>query len=159
MTELDAIDLRILDQLQRDGRLTMTELGERVGLSTSPCSQRVRRLEARGIITGYHARVRPEALGRPLLVFVEISLAQKSEQIFKRVRDELQNMPEVLECHLISGSYDYLVKARLAGMAEYRHLLGTMLQQMPVPAQSNSYVVMEEVKESFVIANAGRAWG
>ncbi|HRN64521.1 MAG TPA: Lrp/AsnC ligand binding domain-containing protein, partial [Alicycliphilus sp.] len=110
-----------------------------------------KRLEAQGVITGYHARVNPAALGRSLLVFVEITLAQKSEQIFKKVRDELQNMPEVLECHLISGSFDYLVKARLAGMSEYRSLLGSILQQMPVPAQSNSYVVMEEVKESFVV--------
>ena len=150
MSELDAIDRRILALLQQNGRLTMTELGEQVGLSTSPCSQRVKRLEAQGVITGYHARVNP--LGRSLLVFVEITLAQKSEQIFKKVRDELQNMPEVLECHLISGSFDYLVKARLAGMSEYRSLLGSILQQMPVPAQSNSYVVMEEVKESFVVA-------
>ncbi len=152
MSELDSIDRRILDLLQQNGRLTMTELGEQVGLSTSPCSQRVKRLEAQGVITGYHARVNPAALGRSLLVFVEITLAQKSEQIFKKVRDELQNMPEVLECHLISGSFDYLVKARLAGMSEYRSLLGSILQQMPVPAQSNSYVVMEEVKESFVVA-------
>ena len=152
MSELDAIDRRILALLQHNGRLTMTELGEQVGLSTSPCSQRVKRLEAQGVITGYHARVNPAALGRSLLVFVEITLAQKSEQIFKKVRDELQNMPEVLECHLISGSFDYLVKARLAGMSEYRSLLGSILQQMPVPAQSNSYVVMEEVKESFVVA-------
>ena len=152
MTELDRIDRKILDILQRQGRISMTELAEQVGLSTSPCSQRVKRLEAQGVITGYHARVNPAALGRSLLVFVEITLAQKSEQIFKKVRDELQNMPEVLECHLISGSFDYLVKARLAGMSEYRSLLGSILQQMPVPAQSNSYVVMEEVKESFVVA-------
>ena len=151
MSELDSIDRRILDLLQQDGRLTMTELGERVGLSTSPCSQRVKRLEAQGVIKGYHARVNPAALGKNLLVFVEITLAQKSEHIFKKVRDELQNMPEVLECHLISGSFDYLVKVRLTDMSEYRHLLGSILQQMPVPAQSNSYVVMEEVKESFVI--------
>ncbi|HQQ70354.1 MAG TPA: winged helix-turn-helix transcriptional regulator [Alicycliphilus sp.] len=157
MSELDAIDRRILDLLQRDGRLTMTELGERVGLSTSPCSQRVKRLETQGVITGYHARVNPAALGRSLLVFVEITLAQKSEQIFKKVRDELQNMPEVLECHLISGSFDYLVKARLSGMSEYRSLLGSILQQMPVPAQSNSYVVMEEVKESFVVPMGRRS--
>ena len=151
MSELDSIDRRILDLLQQNGRLTMTGLGEQVGLSTSPCSQRVKRLGAQGVITGYHARVNPAALGRSLLVFVEITLAQKSEQIFKKVRDELQNMPEVLECHLISGSFGYLVKARLAGMSEYRSLLGSILQQMPVPAQSNSYVVMEEVKESFVV--------
>ena len=148
---LDRTDRKILDILQREGRLAITELAQRVGLSTSPCSQRVKRLEAQGVITGYHARVNPTALGKSLLVFVEITLAQKSEQIFKKVRDELQNMPEVLECHLISGSFDYLVKARLAGMSEYRSLLGSILQQMPVPAQSNSYVVMEEVKESFVI--------
>ena len=151
MSERDSIDRRILDLLQQDGRLTMTELGERVGLSTSPCSQRVKRLEAQGVIKGYHARVNPAALGKNLLVFVEITLAQKSEHIFKKVRDELQNMPEVLECHLISGSFDYLVKVRLTDMSEYRHLLGSILQHMPVPAQSNSYVVMEEVKESFVI--------
>ena len=151
MSELDSIDRRILDLLQQDGRLTMTELGERVGLSTSPCSQRVKRLEAQGVIKGYHARVNPAALGKNLLVFVEITLAQKSEHIFKKVRDELQNMPEVLECHLISGSFDYLVKARLSAMREYRDLLGQILRQIPVPAQSNSYVVMEEVKESLVL--------
>ncbi|GAA3985494.1 Lrp/AsnC ligand binding domain-containing protein [Comamonas faecalis] len=156
MFELDTIDRRILALLQQDGRLTMTELGERVGLSTSPCSQRVKRLEAQGVIMGYHARVNPQALGKKMLVFVEITLAEKSEQIFKKVRDELQNMPEVLECHLISGSFDYLVKARLAGMSEYRALLGTILQRMPVPAQSNSYVAIEEVKESFTLATDAR---
>jgi Lrp/AsnC family leucine-responsive transcriptional regulator len=150
-SELDAIDLRIIDLLQRQGRLTMTELGDRVGLSTSPCSQRVKRLERLGVITGYHARINPAAAGKALLVFVEITLAEKSEQIFKKVSDELEHMPEVLECHLVSGSFDYLVKARLTGMPEYRQLLGSMLKRIPVPAQSNSYVVMEEVKESVVI--------
>lgn len=148
MYELDAIDLRILDLLQQQGRLTMTELGEQVGLSTSPCSQRVRRLEQQGVIVGYHAKVQPHALGKNLLVFVEITLTEKSEQIFKQVRDALAHIPEVQECHLVAGRFDYLVKARLSGMSEYRRLLGTMLAQMPVPAQSNSYVVMEEIKES-----------
>lgn len=151
MLELDAIDLRILDHLQREGRLTMTELGERVGLSTSPCSQRVKRLEQAGVIASYHAKVNPAALGMRLLVFVEITLAEKSETIFKKVRDELAHIPEVLECHLVSGSFDYLVKARLADMSEYRHLLGSMLKRIPVPAQSNSYVVMEEIKETLAV--------
>ena len=151
MSELDAIDLKILDLLQREGRLSMTELGERVGLSTSPCSQRVKRLERMGVIKGYHAAIDPAAVGKSLLVFVEITLSEKSEQIFKKVRDELEHTPEVLECHLVSGSFDYLVKARLAGMGEYRQLLGTMLKRIPVPAQSNSFVVMEEVKEGGVM--------
>ena len=147
MYELDAIDLRILDLLQQQGRLTMTELGESVGLSTSPCSQRVKRLEQLGVISGYHARINPQALGNGLLVFVEITLAEKSEHIFNQVRQALELIPEVQECHLIAGRFDYLVKARLGGMGEYRRLLGTILKQMPVASQSNSYVVMEEIKE------------
>ncbi len=126
----------------------MTELGESVGLSTSPCSQRVKRLEQLGVIVGYHARIDPQALGKGLLVFVEITLAEKSEKIFQQVREALELIAEVQECHLIAGRFDYLVKARLSGMGEYRRLLGTILQQMPVASQSNSYVVMEEIKES-----------
>jgi Lrp/AsnC family leucine-responsive transcriptional regulator len=144
---MDRIDRKILDELQRDGRLSITELAQRVGLSTSPCSERVRRLERDRVILGYHARVDPEALGRGLLVFVELTLSSKSSQVFEAVRQALLLEPRVIECHLISGSFDYLVKARLSAMREYRDLLGQILRQIPVPAQSNSYVVMEEIKE------------
>ena len=133
--DFDRIDRKILEELQREGRLSMTELAERVSLSVSPCTERVRRLERSGVILGYHARVNPEALGRGLLVFVELTLASKSAAVFDAVRQALLLEPRVLECHLISGSFDYLVKARLAGMSEYRSLLGSILQQMPVPAQ------------------------
>lgn len=151
MFEIDTIDRRILDVLQRQGRITMTELGEQVGLSTSPCSERVKRLERQGLISGYHAHVNPQGLGRALLVFIEITLSQKSPQIFEAVRKEVGAMPEVLECHLVSGSFDYLLKARLRAMTEYRDLLGKILKKIPVPAQSNSYVVMEEIKETLVL--------
>ena len=103
------------------------------------------------VITGYHAKVDPAALGKTLLVFVEITLSSKSGDVFDKVRQELLHLPEVMECHLVSGSFDYLVKARLGGMSEYRHLLGDMLKKLPVTAQSHSYVVMEEVKESQVL--------
>ncbi len=160
MPELDRLDLRILDELQRDGRLSLTELGERIGLSTSPCAERVRRLERQGVITGYHARIDPLAVGKGLLVFVEITLSSKSEQVFEAVRRELQHLPEVMECHLVSGSFDYLVKARLGAMADYRDLLGSILQKIPVPAQSHSYVVMEEVKDgSYLPLQPGAAPG
>ena len=145
--ELDRIDRKILDILQRQGRLPMTELAHEVGLSTSPVTERVRRLERVGVITGYHARIDPAALGRPLLVFVELTLSAKSGELFEKLRDELLLEPRVLECHLVSGRFDYLVKARLAGMGEYRELLAQILKKIPVPAQSNSYVVMEEIKE------------
>jgi Lrp/AsnC family transcriptional regulator, leucine-responsive regulatory protein len=151
MSELDRIDCRILDFLQRQGRMSVTELGEQVGLSTSPCSDRVKRLERLGYISGYHAHVNATRLGRSLLVFIEITLSQKSPQIFESVRREVGQMPEVLECHLVSGSFDYLLKARLRVMTEYRELLGKILDKIPVPAQSNSYVVMEEIKESTVL--------
>ena len=150
-TELDRLDLKILDVLQRRGRISMTELGQEIGLSTSPVAERVKRLERRGVITGYHARVDPAALGRTLLVFVEITLSSKSPQVFEKVKRELQHMPEVLECHLVSGSFDYLVKARLGAMAQYRELLGSILKRIPVPSTSNSYVVMEEIKETTVL--------
>lgn len=146
--ELDRIDRRILDILQREGRIAITELAQRVGLSASPCSERVKRMERCGVITGYHARVAPEALGRDLVVFVEIKLSTKSDEVFDAIRAELQCMPEVLECHLVSGGFDYLVKFRLRGMKEYRHQLGELLKRLPVPAASQSYVVMEAVKET-----------
>lgn len=151
MTELDRIDRKILDILQRQGRIPMTELAEQIGLSTSPCSERVKRMEREGVISGYYARVDPRALGKTLLVFVEITLSSKSGEVFDKVRKELLHVPEVMECHLVSGSFDYLVKARLAAMSEYRDLLGSILKKIPVTAQSHSYVVMEEVKESLFL--------
>ncbi|MES2399483.1 MAG: winged helix-turn-helix transcriptional regulator [Pseudomonadota bacterium] len=151
MANLDRIDRKILDILQRDGRIPMTELAQQIGLSTSPCSDRVKRMEREGIIMGYHARVLPQALGKTLLVFVEITLASKSGEVFDKVRQELLHVPDVQECHLVSGSFDYLVKARLGGMDEYRTLLGDILKKLPVAAQSHSYVVMEQVKESLAL--------
>jgi Lrp/AsnC family leucine-responsive transcriptional regulator len=151
MLELDRIDHKILDILQRSGRISNTDLAEQVGLSMSPCSERVKRMEREGVITGYHAKISPKALGRTLLVFVEITLASKSSEVFDKVRKELLYMPEVQECHLVSGSFDYLVKARLRAMSEYRGLLGDMLKKLPVAAQSHSYVVMEEIKETLAM--------
>ena len=149
--DIDRIDRKILDALQREGRLPITELAERVGLSASPCGERVRRLERSGVIQGYHARLDPEAMGRSLLVFVELTLSSKSTEVFEKMRRELLAEPRVLECHLVSGPFDYLIKARLAAMREYRDLLGQILRKVPVPAQSNSYVVMEEIKESLAL--------
>ena len=152
MTELDRTDRKILDILQRQGRISMTDLAEQIGLSTSPCSERVRRMEREGVITGYYARVDPKAIGKTLLVFIEIKLSSKSGDVFDEVRQELLHIPEVMECHLVSGGFDYLVKARLRAMSDYRDLLGDILKKLPVTAESQSYVVMEEVKESLYIA-------
>lgn len=151
MRELDKIDRRILDLLQKDGRTTMTDLAAKVGLSTTPVTERVRRLEREDVITGYHARVSPKALGKNLLVFVEIKLSAKSGEVFERVKREMLFVPEVMECHLVSGDFDYLIKARMSEMGEYRRLLGNILLKLPAAAESRSYVVMEELKETLYL--------
>jgi len=155
MRELDRIDLKILDILQRDGRISITDLAERISLSATPCSERVKRLEREGVIAGYHARVNPAALGRNLLVFLEIKLSAKSGDVFDKVKQELLYVPEVMECHLVSGDFDYLVKARLTEMNEYRRLLGEILKRLPASAESRSYVVMEEIKETLFLPTTG----
>lgn len=131
--------------------MSITDLAERVGLSVTPCSERVRRLERDGFILGYHARLNPQALGQSLLVFVEIRLSAKSGAIFEEFRREVRRLPYVLECHLVTGDFDYLVKARIPGMDAYRKLLGDMLLALPGARDSRSYIVMEEIKESLVL--------
>jgi len=151
MRELDRIDRKILDVLQKDGRIAVTDLATQVGLSPTPCTERIRRLEREGVIPGYYARVDPHALGFTLLVFVQIKLSHKSGSIFESVKKELRCIPEVMECHLVSGDFDYLIKARISKMDEYRQLLGDLLKKLPAPAESRSYVVMEEIKESLCL--------
>ena len=148
MRALDRIDRQILDILQKEGRIAISELASRVNLSTTPCSERVKRLERDGVITGYHARLNPAYVDRNLLVFLEIKLSAKSGDVFDQVARDLVAIPEVLECHLISGEFDYLVKARLKEMSAYRRLLGDLLKKLPSSASSHSYIVMEEIKET-----------
>ena len=151
MRKLDRIDRMILDILQNEGRIAISELASRVSLSTTPCSERVKRLEREGIIMGYHARLNPKHLDRNLLVFLENSLTAKSGDVFEQVAKDLMEIPEVQECHLISGDFDYLVKARLKEMSAYRRLLGDLLKKLPSSASSHSYIVMEEIKESLYL--------
>ena len=148
MKDLDKIDLKILKLLQQNARIPMTELAEKVGLSTTPVTERVKRLERDSIISGYHARLNPHAVGQSLLVFVEIKLRSKSGNIFEDFRREVTRIPQILECHLVSGEYDYLIKVRLPDMSAYRDMLGNILLQLPAAAESRSYVVMEEVKQT-----------
>jgi Lrp/AsnC family transcriptional regulator, leucine-responsive regulatory protein len=150
--KLDKLDRKILKALQQDGRIAMKDLAEQVGLTVTPCVERVKRMERDGVIMGYYARVDPAQLGAALLVFVEITLGNKGGNMFDQFRREVQKIPEVLECHLVSGDFDYLIKARIGEMADYRKLLGDILLQLPGAAQSKSYVVMEEIKESLTIA-------
>lgn len=152
VSTLDKLDRHILDLLQRDGRMSMTDLADAVGLTVTPCIERVRRLERDGVITGYHARVSPDALDAGLLVFVEISMSSKSDRTFDDFRREILCIPQVQECHLVSGDFDYLVKARIKEISQYRNLLGDILLRLPGVTQTKSCVVMEEIKETLFIA-------
>ena len=149
--ELDRIDRHILQLLQEEGRMSYVELGERVGLSTTPCMERVKQLEREKFILGYGARLNPQKLQANLLVFVEISLYSKSADIFDDFRRAATKLPHVLECHLVSGDFDYLIKARISEMASYRKLLGDILLRLPGVRESKSYIVMEELKETLAL--------
>ena len=150
--ELDRTDRLILKALQEDGRISNVALAKKVNLSATPCHERVRRLERHGYIRGYTALLEPSLVDAGLLVFVEIDLLRTSPDAFRRFRAEAMKLPELLECHLVSGNFDYLLKARVKDMQEYRRLLGEKILALPGVSDSRSYVVMEEVKETTCIS-------
>ena len=151
MRDLDRIDLKILDILQREGRISVTELADRVNLSATPFD-RVKRMERDGVITVTMRRVNPiTRWARTCWFSWEIKLSAKSGDVFDKVKKEPLYRAEVMECHLVSGDFDYLVKARLTEMNEYRRLLGEILKRLPASAESRSYVVMEEIKETLYL--------
>lgn len=145
---LSNIDVHILEELQRDGRISYAELARRVGLTTSPCMERVKRLEKEGIIRGYTALLDPEVLHSNLIVFVQIRLVRMSQDIFAEFKEAAIALDEVQECFLISGSFDYLIKARVADMDAYRRFLGDTLLTLPGVQESTTLVVMEQVKDT-----------
>ncbi len=151
MRKLDKTDRKILARLQRDGRISNVALARKVNLSPTPCLERVRRLERSGYIKGYTAILDPVMLDAALLVFVEINLTRTSPDAFDTFRQRILAIPEILDCHLVSGNFDYLVKARVKNMAAYRELLGDKILPIPGVAGSRTYVVMEEIKESLAL--------
>lgn len=145
---LDRIDRNILSELQRNGRISNVELSKRVGLSPTPCLERVRRLEKQTYIQGYMAQLNPQLLHAALLVFVKITLNRSLDNIFEQFNQAVQGLEEIQECHLVSGDFDYLLKTRVSDMAAYRKLLGEILLRLPGVRDSRTYVVVEEVKQS-----------
>jgi len=146
MTDIDRIDRRILQALQQDGRIANVELAERIGLSPTATGERVRRLVREGVIAGFGARLDPHRLGLGLLIFVEVSLDKTTPDVFEKFAAAVQRAPQVLECHMVAGGFDYLVKTRFASMADYRRFLGEGLLSLPGVRETRTYAVMEEVK-------------
>ena len=148
---LSTIDKNILSILQDDGRITYAELARQVGLTTTPCIERVRRLERNGYIKNYSTVVDPDLLDAGLIVFVQLRLDRTSKDTFAMFKEAVLKLPEVQECYLVSGSFDYLIKARLADMAQYRQFLEESLLCVPAVQESTSVVVMEAIKETLSI--------
>ena len=146
--KLGRIDLNILRILQKDGRISYTDLAKQVGLSVTPCIERVKRLERENYILTYGARVSAQKLNQSLVVFVQIRLNHTSQKNFEEFRRSVMDLENVQSCFLVSGNYDYLLKARVADMASYRELLGHRILKLPAVQESTSYVVMEELKDT-----------
>ena len=149
--KLDRTDLKILRELQLNAKISNVELARRVHLSATPCLERVKRLESNNYIDGYRTELNPQKLSANLLSFVEIKLIRTSKDVFTEFKKAVIKLPQVLECHLVSGDFDYLLKTRVADMMAYRELLGETLLTLPGVSSSRSYMVMEEVKESGLI--------
>ena len=146
--ELDRIDLRILQVLQADGRISNIKLAEAVALSPTAVLARVQRLTREGYIQGYEARLDPVKLGVGLLVFVEVLLDRTTPNVFEAFKAAVQAQPQILECHMVAGGFDYLLKTRVADMHAYRDFAGTVLWQLPGVRETRTYAVMEEVKST-----------
>ncbi len=144
---LDMHDLKILDVLQTSGRISVSDLARQINLSSTPCAQRLRKLELQGYITGYKAVVDPAALGLNLLVFIQVVLKETDEATLQSFNSAINRVSSVLECHMVGGDFDYLLKARVTGMEEYRKLLGSEIGTLPMVQGTHSYFVMEEVKD------------
>ncbi len=151
MIDIDAVDRRILRVLQTDARISNAELARRCNLSPAACFERVRRLRERKIITGYAAMIDPAKVGRDLLIFVEVLLDRTTGDVFEAFAAAVRSQPEVLECHMVAGGFDYLIKARVGDMDAYRAFLGDVLVRMPGVRETRTYAVLEEVKSTTVL--------
>lgn len=150
---LDRFDQSILRVLAEDGRMSITDLAIRIGLSKSPTQARLRRLEQNGVIKGYRALVDPVSLGLDHVAFVEVKLSDTREAALRAFNLAVVKVPEVEQAHMIAGSFDYLLKVRTHDMREYRAVLGDVVSALPHVSSTSTYVVMEAVKE-VVLAEA-----
>ena len=148
LPKLDSIDRRLLVALQNDGRLTATELAERAGLTTSPCLRRLRRLEDTGVIRGYAALVDQKKVGLPVSVFVSIKLERQREEDLNRFEEAVRRCPEVVECYLMTGQRDYLLRVVARDLADYERIVKETLTRIEGIASIESSFALSQVKHS-----------
>ena len=143
---LDSYDHKILKLLQADGRMTITELSEQIGLSKTPCLNRVRKLETKGYIRGYRAVINHDLVDDNHIAFVQIKMDDTKTQALNAFNAAIKQIPEVVQCHMIASHFDYLLKVRTTNMESYRKVLGEKISALPHVQNSSTFVVMQEVK-------------
>ena len=146
--QLDHIDRQILALLQADGRMTTTELARAVNLTVTPCIDRVRRLERDGFIEGYFAKLNAPLLGQTLLAFTEVTLDHATTDVFERFKAAVMSVEQIVECHIVAGGFDYLLKTRVSDLEEYRKVLGDKIAAVRGVRHTQTYFVMEVVKST-----------
>ncbi|QUJ75260.1 Lrp/AsnC ligand binding domain-containing protein [Sulfitobacter albidus] len=147
---LDQFDRAILQNLAEDGRISITELAKRIGLSKSPTQARLRKLEEQGVILGYRAMLNPIRLGLDHVAFVEVRLTDTREAALSAFNAAVLRVPQIEQAHMIAGNFDYLLKVRCRDMADYRGFLGDTISNLPHVASTSTYVAMEAVKEAML---------
>jgi len=147
MDKLDKFDLAIIRELQKNGRITVTELSSRVGLSKTPCQIRMKRLEEQGYILGYIALVDLKKLNANHVAFVQVTLSDTRTQALNAFNEAVRQIPEVEQCHMTAANFDYLLKIRTSDMESYRTVLGEKISSLPHVTNTSTYVVMEDVKD------------
>lgn len=145
---LDRIDIKILDILQKDGKISNIKLAEAVNLSPTAALARVQKLTSEGYILGFEAKLNPNLLNASFVVFVEILLDKTTPNVLESFSDAVKQHPEIMACHMISGGFDFLVKIRCANMEEFRRISGQVIWQLPGVKETRSYPVMEVIKDS-----------
>lgn len=149
-SEIDQFDRRILEALTLDGRMSVTDLARQVGLSKTPCQVRLKRLMDEGYIVGFRAVLDPRRLGLDHIAFAEVRLSDTREKALNEFNSAVMKIKEVEECHMIAGSFDYLLKIRTADIKKYRQVLGEKISSLPHVSNTSTFVVMQSVKDSGV---------
>ncbi|WP_390902648.1 Lrp/AsnC family transcriptional regulator [Sphingomonas oryzagri] len=147
-SDLDEFDRKIVSALRADGRMTVTDLADRIGLSKTPTQMRLKRLMEGGVIRGFRAIVDPARLGLDHVAFAEVKLSDTREKALGEFNAAVLRVPEIEECHMIASSFDYLLKVRTANIRDYRRVLGERISSLPHVASTSTYVAMETVRES-----------
>ncbi|MGV1756918.1 MULTISPECIES: Lrp/AsnC family transcriptional regulator [Rhizobium] len=148
-SEIDQFDQKILDALVEDGRMSITELSERVGLSKTPCQARLKKLIDSGYIDGFKAVLNPVKLGLDHVAFAEVKLTDTREEALLSFNNAIKKIKEIEECHMIAGRFDYLLKVRTSDIRRYRIVLGEKISSLPFVASTSTNVVMQSVKENW----------